>query len=138
MACIKEAMRLSPTVSGNLRVIENDVVIQGYEIPKGTMLWWLHSINNLDESVFPNPNQFIPERWIENKNEIPKFAKRQFRHGPRKCVGKSFADLELQIAIHKIISNFKIEWMRSEPMTIHQEFINVPDQTLDFKFTDVN
>ena len=72
MACIKEAMRLSPTVSGNLRVIENDVVIQGYEIPKGTMLWWLHSINNLDESVFPNPNQFIPERWIENKNEIPK------------------------------------------------------------------
>ena len=36
MACIKEAMRLSPTVPGNLRVIENDVVIQGYEIPKGT------------------------------------------------------------------------------------------------------
>merc|ERR1719273_1568547 len=78
------------------------------------MIWWMHSINNFDESVFANPNQFIPERWIENKNEIPKFANRQFSHGPRMCVGKRFADLELQIAIHKIISNFKIEWMRSE------------------------
>ena len=48
MACIKEAMRLSPTVSGNLRVIENDVVIQGYEIPKGTMLWWLQPLIRLN------------------------------------------------------------------------------------------
>ena len=138
MACIKEAMRLSPTSSGNLRVIENDVVIQGYEVPKGTMIWWMHSIINFDENVFANPNQFMPERWIDNKKEIPKFANRQFSHGPRMCVGKRFADLELQIAIHKIISNFNIKWMRSEPMTVHQELVNVPDHPLDFKFTDIN
>ena len=137
MACIKEAMRLSPTVSGNLRVIENDVVIQGYEIPKGTMLWWLHSIINLDESVFANPNQFMPERWIENKNEIPKFANRQFSHGPRMCVGKRFADMELLIVMHKMMHNFDLKWVNEDPLTISQVLANVPDQSLDFQFNDL-
>ena len=54
------------------------------------------------------------------------------------CVGKRFAELELQVAIHKILNNFKIKWVHPEPLSIHQEFVNVPDQTLDFKFEDLN
>lgn len=34
-ACIKEAMRLSPVVSGNIRSVGQNLVVQGYQIPKG-------------------------------------------------------------------------------------------------------
>ena len=137
MACIKEAMRLSPTSSGSLRVIENDVVIQGYEIPKGTMLWWLHSINNLDENVFPNPNQFIPERWIENKNEIPKFANRQFSHGPRMCVGKRFAVQEIGVLLCKIVQRFNVEWGDTRELGNIVETLLKPDGPLRLRFNDL-
>ena len=50
-ACIKEAMRLTPTVSGILRVLNENVNIKNYEIPAGTMVMWFHSLNNYDEQV---------------------------------------------------------------------------------------
>ena len=50
-ACIKEAMRLTPTVSGILRVLNENVNIKNYEIPAGTMVMWMHSLNNYDEQV---------------------------------------------------------------------------------------
>ena len=58
-------------------------------------------------------------------------------HGPRMCVGKRFAELELQVAIHAILNNFQVKWVNPEPLSIHQEFVNVPDQSLDFKFEDL-
>ena len=37
-ACIKEGTRIYPAVSGNLRKTGNDVVLQGYQIPKGVIV----------------------------------------------------------------------------------------------------
>lgn len=39
-ACIKEAMRLAPVVVAGLRATGQDLVLQGYQIPKG--------VNDLD------------------------------------------------------------------------------------------
>jgi len=50
-----------------------------------------------DPKMFPDPEKFIPERWIECKNEIHPFAVRNFSHGPRMCIGKRFAELEIQV-----------------------------------------
>ena len=43
----------------------------------------------LFRNQFPDPEKFIPERWLENKKEICPHAVRQFSHGPRMCIGKS-------------------------------------------------
>ena len=124
-ACIQESMRLTPTTSAMVRVLPNDIELRGHHIPSGTMMFWQHSIINYDERLFSNAEKYIPERWIENKRQIHPFAYRPFSHGPRMCIGKRFAELELQVALHNIISNFEIEWMNSQPLTIHQELINV-------------
>lgn len=34
-ACMKESMRILPVTAGNLRRTATDVVIQGYQVPKG-------------------------------------------------------------------------------------------------------
>ena len=39
--------------------------------------------------LFPNPEQFSPERWSrEHKEHIHAFASLPFGTGPRMCVGK--------------------------------------------------
>lgn len=34
-ACLKEAIRLSPIVVGGFRATGQDIVLQGYQVPKG-------------------------------------------------------------------------------------------------------
>ena len=42
------------------------------------------------QKQLPEPEKFLPERWIENKKEICPFSVRQFSHGPRMNDGAIF------------------------------------------------
>ena len=46
-ACIKEGTRIYPAVIGNLRKTGNDVVLQGYQVPKGVR--YFISINSISK-----------------------------------------------------------------------------------------
>ena len=133
-ACIQETLRLTPTIMLNLRIIAEDMQLHGYLIPKGTLVTWNYM---LFQETFKDYDKFIPERWIENKKEICPHAARQFSHGPRMCIGKRFAELEFLLAMHKMVTNFEIEWVNPEPLTLSQVFVNVPDQRMDFRFKDL-
>jgi cytochrome P450 len=90
-AVIKEGLRLSFSPPGRLpRVIETpDAVFNGYRVPKGTTvgmsLWMMHR----NPEIYPEPEKFIPDRWIdpekskklENKYFVP------FSRGSRQCIG---------------------------------------------------
>lgn len=44
---------------------------------------------HMDESYFPEPSSFKPERFLgKNKENIPKCSFMPFGEGPRTCVGK--------------------------------------------------
>lgn len=34
-ACLKESMRINPIIAGNVRAAGRDLVLQGYQVPKG-------------------------------------------------------------------------------------------------------
>lgn len=38
-ACLKESMRIAPVLSGNFRAAGRDIVLQGYQIPKGVIFY---------------------------------------------------------------------------------------------------
>lgn len=133
-ACMLEANRLTPTLNIFLRTMPKDIVLRDYNIPKGTQITWSPFIF---QEQFPDHEKFLPERWLENKKEICPFAVRQFSHGPRMCIGKRFAELELLTVTNKLMNNFNIKCTNAEPMTISQVLVNEPDQPLDFQFNDL-
>lgn len=107
-ACLKEALRTSPVITGNGRMAGQDIVLSGYKIPKGTMLSLGQLLLQSNDKYFEKSKEFIPERWLKTKDpqcpiksakDTNPFIYLPFGHGPRSCVGRRFAELEVEVII---------------------------------------
>ncbi|XP_060518386.1 probable cytochrome P450 12a4, mitochondrial [Cylas formicarius] len=115
-AVVREATRLSPISIGQLRTTIKDLVLGGYQIPKGTDVVTINLLLSHDEKYFKDAKMFKPERWLRDtedeyssKNVNP-FASLPFGFGPRSCIGKRLANLELDVGLSKVIRNFQLSW----------------------------
>ena len=84
-ACLQESFRMNPTIANMIRVLPHDTVIRGYNIPAGTMVTWFNSVIGNDPNLFPEPDKYIPERWIDNPDLEKYFV--PFTKGSRQCLG---------------------------------------------------
>jgi len=113
-ACQQESMRMTPVAIGTERAAGQDIVLSGYQVPKGTLIFRLGALMSMDEKYFKNPDQFLPERWIRGCPQHEKlnnaYANLPFGHGPRACVGQRFARLELYMIMFKLIQKYKISY----------------------------
>nr|CAD7606413.1 unnamed protein product [Timema genevievae] len=107
-ACIRETLRMFPVVIGNGRCMMRDTVIAGYQIPAGTQVVFQHYVISNMDRYFPEPERFLPERWLKSgsclehaSTKIHPFASLPFGYGRRMCVGRRFAELEIQTVITK-------------------------------------
>ncbi|GFQ64655.1 probable cytochrome P450 301a1, mitochondrial [Trichonephila clavata] len=134
-ACVKESMRLNPVIGATVRVLANDVVLTGYKVPAGTIVVVVYEEIFLDETYFKNAEKFVPERWL-NKQEKPNpFAFVPFGFGPRGCIGRRLALLEINTLVTEILRNFKVEY-HYEDIGIYSKLVNTPDKPLRFKFIE--
>jgi len=68
-AVIKEGMRLFPVTSGNVRQITKEIVLSGYRVPANTHVAMHFHIDLTNEKFYPNPEKFLPERWLRDQPE---------------------------------------------------------------------
>lgn len=90
--------------------------------------------------IFTDPLSFKPERWDKGDDpsqEVPRFASLPFGSGPRMCVGRRVAELELHIALARIIGSFNISYTESTPIDIALKFLLIPKTSLNLKFEDI-
>nr|ABD60225.1 ent-kaurenoic acid 13-hydroxylase [Stevia rebaudiana]ACD93722.1 ent-kaurenoic acid 13-hydroxylase [Stevia rebaudiana] len=102
---ICEVMRLNPPVIGTYREALVDIDYAGYTIPKGWKLHWSAVSTQRDEANFEDVTRFDPSRF-EGAGPTP-FTFVPFGGGPRMCLGKEFARLEVLAFLHNIVTNFK-------------------------------
>ncbi|XP_055332394.1 cytochrome P450 2H2-like [Paramacrobiotus metropolitanus] len=87
-----------------------DTVIDGYTVPKGTLLAPnLYSIHH-DPRYWKNPDKFDPTRFQDASGKVTHptgFA--PFQVGKRSCLGEALAKMELYLFISNIVKNFNLE-----------------------------
>jgi cytochrome P450 len=116
--CVKESLRWFPTgITGVVpHCAREDYEYMGWKIPKGAEL-----VNNVytihyDPALYPNPEQFDPERFNNDssgKSQDPKIRKRSrdyftFGAGRRICPGMHLAEISLHLAVARLLWSFKI------------------------------
>lgn len=113
-ACLDETMRISPPVGGALwrEAMEGGLTVDGELIPAGVDLGvGIYAIHH-NKTYYPEPSEFRPERWLvteQNSAEDVKVAKSAFipfSKGPRNCVGKGLAYMEISLVMARMIWMF--------------------------------
>lgn len=108
-ACVKEALRLFPSVPIIGRRLEQDTVIDGLAMPKGsTALVFVHMLHR-NPDVWKNPEEYNPERFLEEGASRHPYAYVPFSAGPRNCIGQKFALMEEKTVLSKLIRKLKFE-----------------------------
>ncbi|KAL6418323.1 hypothetical protein ACFW04_012207 [Cataglyphis niger] len=87
--CLKEALRLYPSVFLILRNVEEDVKLRSYIIPGGTNLFLnIYGVHR-DPNFWPNPEVFDPDRFLpERIQKRHPYSYLPFSAGPRNCIGE--------------------------------------------------
>lgn len=108
--CLKETLRLYPSVFLISRKSAEDVKLQSYIVPAETILHlYIYQIHR-DPNFWPDPETFDPDRFLPEKiqNRHP-YSYVPFSAGPRNCIGQRFGLLELKAMIAPLVSNFYLE-----------------------------
>uniref|UniRef100_A0A1L8E4J3 Putative cytochrome n=1 Tax=Nyssomyia neivai TaxID=330878 RepID=A0A1L8E4J3_9DIPT len=137
-ACIKEALRVTPVTIGNVRTTGKDIVLKGYKIPKETDVFMNSQMIYSDDHYFPNANSFIPERWLrsqEKHENYNPFTYLPFGFGQRNCIGRRFAEMEIESITSRLVRNYHLEWHHPPPK-FHLSTINIPQGDLKMTFRD--
>ena len=67
-ACIKESLRLYPSVPIFGRKASQDIVVDGVKVKKGTSVLAFTCQLHRNPRIWTSPNKFVPERFL-NQNE---------------------------------------------------------------------
>lgn len=122
-AVLEENWRCRPPIARGLprRTTGTGAVIAGHHIPPGvTVSGSMYSLHR-NESLFHRPLEFIPERWLPDGMDVANIEEAHnlkqycipFSIGPRACIGRNLAYMEVSIVISALTLNF--EWELAHP-----------------------
>ncbi|TWU75782.1 hypothetical protein ED733_003511 [Metarhizium rileyi] len=111
-ACLREVYRLHPASSGRAERVVPDggYVLSGCHLPEGTVVAASVLALHRDESVFPDPDYFCPERWLETDEETRNTRESRlipFGYGGRICLGKALATMEIKVLMARLYLNYE-------------------------------
>ncbi|KAK0710478.1 cytochrome P450 [Apiosordaria backusii] len=125
LACLDEALRMYPPVPTGLpRVVtKGGASIAGHYVPGGTVVavhqWAMYH----NEEHFKKPFEFHPERWLGDPEfaDDHKDAFQPFHLGPRNCLGRNLAYIEMRLILARVLWNFDLrmdedsaDWMSKQ------------------------
>jgi enediyne biosynthesis protein E7 len=104
-AVFMEAMRLYPSLWKTSRGVARDVEIDGYHLPKDSVVWVMIYHIQRRGGVWENPEAFMPERFL---GDYPARAYLPFGHGPRKCIGTPLAMIEGTVVLATALRRLRL------------------------------
>jgi cytochrome P450 len=108
---IDETLRLYPPIHVGNRVSAEDLSVCGYDIPKGERVMVSIYATHHDETHWPEPEHFDPERFGQGRQPVP-YSYLPFGGGARNCLGANFAQVEAKVVLARIFQRYKLNLTR--------------------------
>ena len=114
-AVCQEALRIRPVAPvAFARVTKHAFRVMDHEVPPGTSLLPAIYLTHRQPDLFPDPDQFRPERFLER--QFSPYEYLPFGGGDRICIGMAFAQFEMKLALATILSRFRLKLAHSNPI----------------------
>lgn len=140
-AVYKEGCRINDGASSRLARIapDQDLRYKHYVIPRGTSVSMSTYIQHRDTTLFPDPEKFDPERWLQqpddsSSNRLERYLV-NFCKGGRNCLGMSLARAEIFLTLAALFRRFDMELVdtiRERDVDMMHDFF-VPHASLESK-----
>jgi cytochrome P450 len=103
-AVVKESLRIRPVIPGVGRVVRSEPFrINGYEVPPGVEINPSIRMIHRREELYPDARSFRPERFL-GPDPPDTYTWIPFGGGTRRCLGASFALMEMRIVLQRVLA----------------------------------
>ncbi|KAF4385885.1 hypothetical protein F8388_010441 [Cannabis sativa] len=121
-AVLYETLRLYPSVPLNHKTVaEPDILPSGHRVERKTRIFLsYYAMGRMEKIWGPDCLEFKPERWISEQGGfvyVPSHKYTVFNAGPRSCLGKDMALLQMKVLATTILSNFRLQVVEGHPVS---------------------
>jgi cytochrome P450 family 135 len=125
-ATVKETLRARPVIIDVARKLTAPATIGSYRLPKGAFVLPAIAALHMREDLYPEPQEFRPERFLENKTDT--YAWIPFGGGVRRCVGAAFAEFEMRIVLREFVTRAALRAADPAPEKVRVRNITLAPQ----------
>jgi cytochrome P450 len=108
-AIVQETLRLRSVSPLVFLESNEDVVMNGVAVPRGTWIIVLTRHAAMSPVHFERPKEFLPERWQDRARDANQRVSIPFGSGARVCPGRALAMLEMRAALAMLYASFEVE-----------------------------
>jgi cytochrome P450 len=113
-ATIQETLRRRPVLPNAApRLVVREIEVGGRRYPPGVALVANAYLLHHDPAIYPDPYAFRPERFLEQPPGTYTWI--PFGGGRRRCVGASFATLEMKVVLRTVLARYELGTHGFEP-----------------------
>ncbi|USP74920.1 cytochrome P450 [Curvularia clavata] len=113
-AVIQEGLRMYPPGSQGFPRISPGFELHGKYVPQGVEVYTSAWTVTHDPQYWENPMEFAPERWLDNDSQDIREASQPFSLGPRGCLGRNFAYMEMFLLLAKMLWRYDLELVNKD------------------------
>ncbi|XP_071920082.1 alkane hydroxylase MAH1-like [Coffea arabica] len=121
-AALCEALRLYPPVALEHKApVQADILPSGVRVePNTKLILFFYSMGRMESLWGEDCLEFKPERWISERGRVrhePSFKFPAFNAGPRTCLGKEMAFVQMKMVAASIIYNYHVRVVDGHPIS---------------------
>ncbi|MEZ4448409.1 MAG: cytochrome P450 [Nannocystaceae bacterium] len=113
-AVCNETLRLNPIVPDVVRVLRRPLELGRYTLPAGTPVCPAAALVHQRPDLYPDPDAWRPERFLERKFSPFEFI--PFGGGHRRCIGAAFALYEMKLVLAVFVQTGRFRLGSDDPL----------------------
>lgn len=112
-AFCQETLRIYPVApTTGIRIVSQPMTVAGYEFSAGAVLFLNVYLVHHRDDLYPEPERFRPERFLERQYSPSEFL--PFGGGHRSCIGMAFALMEMKLVLATVLRHWNLDLAPSD------------------------